>query len=488
MRVGELARRTGVGVSTLRAWEHRFAFLEPRRTPAGHREYDEADVERVHAVTRLVAEGLTLPAAIARVASAGTGALPEGEAESLLYSQILQAAAQGIWVIRDGRTRFANRRMAEMMHCSVEELVEFPVLEIFTSDMLPTVRERTERVRAGQRLHFTQQLRRADGTTFVAEVNTTPLFNQAGRYEGAVALVDDVTTRHEAEGEALLRATLLDSIGEAVVAGSADGAVVYVNQAAERLFGWRAADAVGRHARDLFPSPEDPKYANRIVASLEKGRGFSGRYRMLRRDGSEFVAQLTAAPMLDPKGTYVGAVGVISDQTAHDELERALATRERQWETLALLGVQALRRPAGPAHSATTVITEVVEATRRLLDGDRAMMLDHDVESDTLLARVVSPTIDTPIVLPSGSRSFAGYVALARRAIVVDNTRHDGRFDAGPSTSDITMSSAIGAPIFGPDGIVGVLVADSPEPGAFAQSDAPFIQGMANIIGIALLG
>src|ERR1700731_2562681 len=67
MRVGELARRTGVGVSTLRAWESRFKFLQPQRSPSGQRLYVETDVERVDAVLRLVAEGLTLPAAIGRV-------------------------------------------------------------------------------------------------------------------------------------------------------------------------------------------------------------------------------------------------------------------------------------------------------------------------------------------------------------------------------------------------------------------------------------
>src|SRR4051812_34502718 len=104
MRVGELARRTGVGVSTLRAWERRFGFLDPDRSPAGHRVYGEDDVERVNAVLRLVAEGLTLPAAIGRITSVGTGALPAGEGEALLYGQILQVADQGVWVSKDGRT------------------------------------------------------------------------------------------------------------------------------------------------------------------------------------------------------------------------------------------------------------------------------------------------------------------------------------------------------------------------------------------------
>src|SRR6185503_63454 len=103
MRVGDLSRRTGVGVSTLRAWERRFNFPQPQRTAAGHRLYDEADVELIDAVVRLIAEGLTLPAAIGRVATIGPAALPSGEGEALLYGQILEASDQGVWVARDGR-------------------------------------------------------------------------------------------------------------------------------------------------------------------------------------------------------------------------------------------------------------------------------------------------------------------------------------------------------------------------------------------------
>src|SRR5579864_4127647 len=131
MRVGELSRRTGVGVSTLRAWEARFHFLTPERSPAGHRLYADADVERVMAVLRLVGEGLTLPAAIARVSSAGLGALLEGQGEALLYGQVLQSVSQGVWVMRDGRSRYANRRMAELMGCLLDELLLAPVDELF---------------------------------------------------------------------------------------------------------------------------------------------------------------------------------------------------------------------------------------------------------------------------------------------------------------------------------------------------------------------
>ena len=43
--IAEVARRTGVGISTLRAWERRHNLLLPRRTAGGHRLYAAADVE-----------------------------------------------------------------------------------------------------------------------------------------------------------------------------------------------------------------------------------------------------------------------------------------------------------------------------------------------------------------------------------------------------------------------------------------------------------
>ena len=165
MRVGDLARRTGVGVSTLRAWERRFSFPQPQRSAAGQRLYAEADVELIDAVVRLIGDGLKLPAAIARVATAGPAALPAGEGEALLYGQILHAADQGVWVAREGRTRYANRRMTELTGYSIEELLTIPVDEFFEPEALPIIREHAALVRSGQRVHFTAKLRRAGGST-----------------------------------------------------------------------------------------------------------------------------------------------------------------------------------------------------------------------------------------------------------------------------------------------------------------------------------
>src|ERR1700722_20572902 len=120
----------------MRVGDRRFAILEPARSSSGQRLYTEDDVERVSAVCRLVAEGLTLSAAVTRVRAGGNGALSAGESDTFLLRQVMETADQGIWVTNRGRTGFVNRKMAELMGCSVDELVMRPSLDFVDPQFL----------------------------------------------------------------------------------------------------------------------------------------------------------------------------------------------------------------------------------------------------------------------------------------------------------------------------------------------------------------
>jgi MerR family transcriptional regulator, light-induced transcriptional regulator len=67
VRIGELSRRTGVGVDTLRAWERRYALLRPQRSAGGFRLYGPGDQGRVAAMKALIDSGVSAAEA-ARIA------------------------------------------------------------------------------------------------------------------------------------------------------------------------------------------------------------------------------------------------------------------------------------------------------------------------------------------------------------------------------------------------------------------------------------
>lgn len=60
LSIGELARRAGVGVETLRFYERQELLAEPRRTASGYRDYDPGSVDRVRFIRKAKALGFTL--------------------------------------------------------------------------------------------------------------------------------------------------------------------------------------------------------------------------------------------------------------------------------------------------------------------------------------------------------------------------------------------------------------------------------------------
>jgi DNA-binding transcriptional MerR regulator len=99
LRIGELARRTGVPTELLRAWERRYALLSPSRTPSGYRLYSAGDVQRIRRMRELLATGLSAAEA-AREAAAepapapgDAGAEPASAELRRAFDQLDDAAA-----------------------------------------------------------------------------------------------------------------------------------------------------------------------------------------------------------------------------------------------------------------------------------------------------------------------------------------------------------------------------------------------------------
>jgi DNA-binding transcriptional MerR regulator len=87
VRIGELARRTGVSAELLRAWEQRYGLLRPERSAGGFRLYSPSDEARVRRMTALIASGVSASEAAARATGdepvTQEGAVTDGVAREL---------------------------------------------------------------------------------------------------------------------------------------------------------------------------------------------------------------------------------------------------------------------------------------------------------------------------------------------------------------------------------------------------------------------
>ncbi len=135
------------------------------------------------------------------------------------YRRIIEATLEGVWTVDlKGNTTFANRRMAEIAGCTVEEFAKSNVWDFVDESDRPAVRERMAARARGVGEQHDFRLRRKDGTLVWTSMSASPITFPDGS-AGALAMVRDLTEERRMQEELqrsreqLQQAQKLESIG-----------------------------------------------------------------------------------------------------------------------------------------------------------------------------------------------------------------------------------------------------------------------------------
>jgi PAS domain S-box-containing protein len=163
--------------------------------------------------------------------------------------------------------------------------------------------------------------------------SAAPIRDERGRVSGCVLIFRDVTERRRWELDEAARllvarslASIVESSDDAIIRKSLDGVIQTWNAAAERLFGYTAEQAVGRHISLIIP-PERSAEEDEIIASLKAGRRVAHfETERVRSDGRVLRVSLTISPIKDEDGEVIAASKIVRDVTRQREAE---ADREK---------------------------------------------------------------------------------------------------------------------------------------------------------------
>jgi PAS domain S-box-containing protein len=237
---------------------------------------------------------------------------------------IVETANQGIWIVDlDGRTTFANAKMAQMLACSVDELTGVSPLEFLDERGRALFGEHLESHRGGRSSQSEMLFRAKDGSERWTIVDASPVLDGSGRRNGSFAAVIDVTERRIAQ-EALRVAAMVDSSDDAIIGKTLEGIVTSWNAGAHRIFGYSAAEMIGRSISHLIPpgrENEEPE----ILKQLASGHVVRSDTVRMRKDGREIDVSVTSSPVRNAAGILIGASKVARDITERRRAEVALA-------------------------------------------------------------------------------------------------------------------------------------------------------------------
>jgi PAS domain S-box-containing protein len=325
-----------------------------------------------------------------------------------------EAGADGVVVLDDaGRILFVNRAAERITGFARDGLLGSELVDLVGSDQRSQISDALSRVLAGVNVDaFDLQLSTTSGAPVWVSVSTSTVL--AGT--GAVILAfRDVTAERGLEHE--LRSTkeflerLIDSTVDAIIAADLRGQIILFNQGAERLFGYRARDVIGKLAVWELYEAGGAKQVMRMLRSTSYGG--VGRLEQTRREvrtaSGEIVPVSITASTLYERDREVATVGILTDLRERIRMEQRLLDAQQK---LQLSEKQALvaELAGAAAHELNQPLTSIMAY---------AQLIERQSPRDATHLRSVS-------VILSESERMAGIVKQIGKITKYETTDYVG--------------------------------------------------------------
>jgi PAS domain S-box-containing protein len=218
------------------------------------------------------------------------------------------------------------------------------------------------------------ELIRKDGTSVTAEISTFPV-KREGKIE-VIGIARDTTERKQAdkklkESEEKLRNTI-ESSPDAITITDLSGTVVDCNQASVSLNGFSSKEElIGKNSSILIAKKDHQRALENYKITAKKGFLRNVPYTLIKKDGHEYPAELSASVLKDTSGNPVGFVSVVRDVTERKQMQEKLEEYSQQLEKM----VEHRTKQLEDAQN------QLVKAERLAAIGQVAAMVGHDLRN-----------------------------------------------------------------------------------------------------------
>jgi PAS domain S-box-containing protein len=245
---------------------------------------------------------------------------------------------------------WANDAELSMLGYSRNEYVGHPIAEFHEDPSV--IADILERLRNGENiLDYPARLLCKDGTRKTVLIDSS-VYREDGRFVHTQSFMRDITDRLRGDESRALLASIVQASEDPIVSKTLDGVITSWNSAAERMFEFSPAEAIGSKIEIIIPKDRLPEEHD-IISRLRRGEGVD-HFETVRRtkSGRLLDISITVSPIRDAAGKVIGASKIVRDisDRKRAEAEREDASRRKD-EFIAILAHE-LRNPLAPIRNA----------------------------------------------------------------------------------------------------------------------------------------
>jgi PAS domain S-box-containing protein len=223
-----------------------------------------------------------------------------------------------------------NKSAERLFGYTAEEIIGQPVTLIIPPELHDDEPRILGKIRVGERIEHFQTVRvHKNGQRIDVSLTVSPIRDDQGKVVGAAKIVRDVTRHKKLEEAALRLAAIVESSDDAIASKDLNGIITSWNRSAEKLFGYKAEEIVGKPVTTIIP-PELHHDEITILSKIRRGEKIDHFETIrLHKNGERIEVSLTISPIKDDNGTVIGAAKIIRNITETNKIERALRTTEK---------------------------------------------------------------------------------------------------------------------------------------------------------------
>ena len=244
----------------------------------------------------------------------------------------VEQAADGIVVTdTDGNIQYVNPAFTRMSGYSREEVVGN------NSRLLKSGHHSREfyenlwkTIKAGNVWHGDMINRRKDGALYNEEARIAPVRSSTGEVVNYIAIKHDVSDLRAAEEAKSFLAAIVEGSDDAIISHSLEGVILTWNRGAEKMFGYCAADAIGKPI-SVVVAPQQAELQSQFPARVCQENG-TPPYECVcvRKDGRRIHVSIAGSPVRNLAGEVTAVSAILRDFTErHDAEQKLLESEER---------------------------------------------------------------------------------------------------------------------------------------------------------------
>ena len=266
---------------------------------------------------------------------AAVNALQASEAK---FRQVTEAIREVFWLSSADwrRIDYISPAYEEVWGRSCAELYGQPfawVDAVVAEDRTAVAAAIPTQIGPGERIEFPlYRIRRPDGTLRWIAARAFGIADRDGTVRRVAGIAEDVTERQLVEQQNRFLASLVAQVTDAVISTDLEWHIISWNAAAERMYGWSAAEVIGRSLLEVTATVcQEPGLTNAAADEIFQKQGYwNGRVMQSRRDGSTFPVSASLTLRRNEAGRADGMVMVNRDIAERLREERSLRESERR--------------------------------------------------------------------------------------------------------------------------------------------------------------